>query len=80
MEFTKEQLIKIKEQGYAIDKEEYKVGVNCLAVPIKDKTGKVIAAISIAGPTSRFDSVKIEKNISKLINISKEISIYISTV
>jgi len=79
-EELKKQLIKIKEQGYAIDKEEYKVGVNCLAVPIKDKKGKAIAAISIAGPASRFDSVKIEKNISKLINISKEISIYISTV
>lgn len=70
----KKHLIKIKKQGYAIDKEEYKTGVNCVAVPIKDKKGKTIAAISLTGPSSRFTLEKIEKNKSNLMRISKEIS------
>jgi len=70
----KKQLIKAKEQGYAIDKEEYRIGVNCVAVPIKDKTGNTIAAISLTGPASRFTLEEIEKKRSYIIRISKEIS------
>lgn len=67
-------LIKVKERGYAIDKEEYRIGVNCVSVPIKDKKGNVISAISLTGPASRFTLEKIEKCLSNLIRIPKEIS------
>jgi DNA-binding IclR family transcriptional regulator len=73
----KKQLKKIREQGYAVDKEEYKAGVNCMAVPIKDKKGNAIAAISLTGPALRFTLEKIEKNSSNLMRISKEISKHI---
>ena len=70
----KKQLKKIREQGYTIDKEEYKIGVNCFAVPIINKEGRAIAAISITGPASRFTVDEMEKVKDRLINISKEIS------
>jgi len=47
-------LIKIREQGYAIDNEEYIPGVRCVAAPILNQTGHPIAAISISGPKDRL--------------------------
>jgi IclR family acetate operon transcriptional repressor len=39
----------IKERGFAIDDCENEDGIRCIAVPVRDHTGKVVAAISISG-------------------------------
>ena len=41
-------------QGYAMDDEEYEEGVRCIAAPVRDYTGNVVAAISISGPAMRM--------------------------
>jgi len=69
----KRQLKKIKKQDYAIDKGEYKIGINCLSVPIFYRN-QAIVAISITGPASRFTIDEMEKVKGKLMTISKEIS------
>ena len=74
VEELKKCLKKIKKQGYAIDEEEFKIGVNCLGVPIINNEGKAIAAISISGPVSRFNLFKMEKIKSILIALSQDIS------
>jgi len=74
LEELKKNLKKFKEQGYAVDIEEYKIGINCIAVPIFGRNGEAIAAISITGPASRFTIDKMEKAKDRLINISKKIS------
>jgi len=74
VEELKKCLKKIKKQGYAIDEEEFKIGVNCLGVPIINNEGKAIAAISISGPVPRFNLSKIKKVKSTLIALSQDIS------
>jgi len=74
VEELKKCLKKIKKQGYAIDKEEFKIGVNCIGVPIINNEGKAIAAISISGPVPRFNLSKIKKVKNTLIALSKDIS------
>jgi DNA-binding IclR family transcriptional regulator len=44
----------IRERGYAIDDEEREKGVRCLAAPIRNHHGDVVAAISVAGPIDRL--------------------------
>jgi len=44
----------IKTRGYALDESEYMDGVRCLAAPIRDHEGGVIASIGISAPSSRF--------------------------
>jgi IclR family acetate operon transcriptional repressor len=46
-----------REQGYAIDREEYLTGVCCLAAPILEDGGWVTTAITVTIPSSRFDTV-----------------------
>jgi DNA-binding IclR family transcriptional regulator len=60
-------LKKVKKQGYGEDLEESEEGLTCYAVPIKDISGKVIAGISMSGPT-----VRMEKNKERLLLSLKE--------
>ena len=41
-------------RGYAIEDEESEIGVRAAAAPVADHGGAVIAAVSVAGPTSRL--------------------------
>lgn len=44
----------VREQGLAYDREEIVPGLSCIAAPIRDDEGRVIAAISVSVPTYRF--------------------------
>src|SRR5213080_4774006 len=44
----------VHERGYAVDDQEREKGVRCLAAPVRNHTGDVVAAISIAGPIDRM--------------------------
>jgi IclR family transcriptional regulator, KDG regulon repressor len=48
------ELAVIRERGYGLDQEEREKGVTCIAAPIFNHTGDVVAAISVAGPTERM--------------------------
>jgi DNA-binding IclR family transcriptional regulator len=47
------ELRKIRERGYAIDNQEVVIGVYCVAVPILDRGGRPVGAISISGPAPK---------------------------
>ncbi len=49
-----EELGSIREKGYALDMEELEVGLICIAIPVFNKNKKIVAAISVSGPSSRF--------------------------
>lgn len=53
------QLPEIRERGYATDQEEAYRGVCCVAAPVFNWTGKVIAAISISGPSWAIEAAQI---------------------
>ena len=48
------ELERIRVQGYALDDEEHAVGLRCVAAPIFDENGLPIAAISLSGPKARL--------------------------
>lgn len=43
----------IRRQGYAFDNEEIEYGLKCIAAPVVDGRGKVVAAVSVSGPKER---------------------------
>lgn len=57
---SKEELLKhlvnVRQTGFAMDQEEIEVGLTCVAAPIKNHRGKVIAGISVSGPSNRMQA------------------------
>lgn len=58
------ELARIRERGYAESREETDVGAWGIAAPIRDPRGQVVAAIGIAGPTSRFAREEVERYVA----------------
>ena len=48
------ELERVREQGYATDDEEYLAGICCLAVPVHDVDGRVVAALAMHAPVPRL--------------------------
>ncbi len=48
-------LDEIRANGYAVDNMEHEFGVRCVAVPVFGANGQVMAAVSVSGPSPRFD-------------------------
>ena len=68
------ELGKVREQGFALDREENEKDVRCVATPIRNYQGEVIAAISISSPIFRLDK-NVQNSLKEaLIETSKKIS------
>lgn len=50
----KEKLAEIRRQGFAIDDIENEEGIRCVAAPVFDHSGDVVAGISVSGPKQRL--------------------------
>ena len=66
----KEELERIREEGFALDSEEMEEGVRCLAGPVFAPDGKILAAMSVSGPVGRLA----ENRLGELIPHIKRIS------
>ncbi|WNS77601.1 IclR family transcriptional regulator [Bacillus sp. DTU_2020_1000418_1_SI_GHA_SEK_038] len=69
-----QELIEVRKSGYALDLEENEYGITCMAVPIFDHLGKVIAAVSISGPTMRMTKDRLKALQPRIIHIGEQIS------
>jgi IclR family KDG regulon transcriptional repressor len=56
----------IKKQGYALDREEFELGLICLAVPIFNQNNEVVASLSASGPANRFEENKVSDYVATL--------------
>ena len=53
-EELKKELETVRQNGYAVDREETEIGICCVGAPIFGVDGRVVAAISVSGPSSRL--------------------------
>ncbi len=71
----KEHLKLVRSQGYVVDDEENEKGIRCVAAPIRNEIGTVIAATSISGPAIRITRKKIQESLrDEIINTTAKIS------
>lgn len=71
----RERLDGIQQQGYALDEEEHEEGIRCVAAPILDHHGDVVAAISVTAPVFRTDDETFNSFIILIKKAAKEISL-----
>ncbi|TDE15049.1 IclR family transcriptional regulator [Jiangella asiatica] len=50
-----EALAEVRERGYATELEELAFGRTCLAAPIRGRSGRIVAALSVSGPLSAMN-------------------------
>ncbi len=67
------ELNKIKKQRYALDMEELELGLICIAIPVFNQQGDVVAAISASGPSSRFKAEKVNDYLDILFRGSAQL-------
>jgi IclR family KDG regulon transcriptional repressor len=67
-------LEQIRASGYALDDEEHQEGVRCLAAPVYDYMGIMIATIGISGPTVRVTDRRIPELGRMVIDAARELS------
>src|SRR5258707_5314517 len=68
-----------KQQGYALDDEEATLGARCVGAPVLLEGGKVAAAISVAGPTTRIAREKIPIYARAVLAAARAISRHLCT-
>ncbi|MCX9192186.1 IclR family transcriptional regulator [Carbonactinospora thermoautotrophica] len=84
-----EELLRVRRVGYALDVEEYARNVCCVAAPIRDGAGRVLAAIgaSVSARRFRYEEnelraavLEVAATASKLLKALDPLSMFLSTV
>lgn len=51
----------VRQRGYAVDDIEFREGVRCIAAPIRDFDGQIVAAMGISAPSNRLTKAQLNK-------------------
>ena len=70
----KRALDEVRLAGYAIDDEESEEGMRCVAAPVRDISGKVIASVGLVGPTQRLTKKDLRSMASEVVATGEAVS------
>lgn len=68
-------LAQVRRVGYSLDNEEHRIGIRCVAAPVRDRHHAVIAAISVSGPRFRMSG----RRVREMAQMVKAAALRIST-
>lgn len=68
----KQEMDRIKKQGYAVDDEEFCDGLRCVASPVRGPGGNVIFSVSVSAPTMRMSDETFEKTKELVMNYTQK--------
>jgi DNA-binding IclR family transcriptional regulator len=71
----RQELVKIREQGFAVDDEEAVMGARCVSAPILDAERLPIAAISVSGPVTRVTPNQVSGLAGAITSAARAISV-----
>ncbi len=73
-ERLREEVGRIRQRGYSIDDQEVVMGVYCVAVPILDRSGRSVGAISVTGPSPKQPGPEVEPVVAMLREACEHVS------
>ena len=69
----------IRTNGYGIGDQDLDLGAAAVAAPIRDFSGQVVGAISVAGPLSRVESCLRTELRRQVVNAAEQVSLDLAT-
>ncbi|MCI5082751.1 MAG: IclR family transcriptional regulator [Saprospiraceae bacterium] len=69
----KNELSKIRNQHFALDREELELGLICVGVPVFNQSQQLVAALSASGPANRFKEEALPAYVKILQNGARQI-------
>ena len=73
-EALRQELAQVREQGFAINRGEWRETVGGLAAPIFDAAGRAVAAVGISGPTERMRPARTRQFTPDVLRAARRIS------
>lgn len=68
------ELEKVRSFGFAVDDEENSPGVRCVAAPVFDAEGKIVAALGTSDTIIRLDEAHLPKIVAQVKNAAAQVS------
>ncbi len=73
-QLLKRELRRTFNRGFAIDDEEFSVGLRCIAAPVFNHIGEVIASIGISGPINRIRTDNLQHYTDAVVLTASKVS------
>jgi DNA-binding IclR family transcriptional regulator len=70
----REELDRVREQGYAVAIDELEVGLTAVAAPIRNAHGDVVASMSVSGPSFRLPEERVAEVVRQVKGAALEVS------
>jgi DNA-binding IclR family transcriptional regulator len=67
-------LTEVRKNGYALDNEESEIGMRGLAAPVRDVSGRVIAAVGLSAPMQRMTKRELRSLVPQVVATANGIS------
>jgi DNA-binding IclR family transcriptional regulator len=68
------ELKQVRKEQVSFDREEFLMGVICMAVPVMGKSGDLLAALAIQAPEARMDAQSARRHLPALRNAAGELA------
>lgn len=68
------ELKQVRKEQVSFDREEFLMGVICMAVPVMGKNGELLAALAIQAPEARMDAQTARRHLPALRNAAGELA------
>ena len=70
----RDELERVREQGYAVAVDELEVGLTAVAAPIRNAHGDVVASMSVSGPSFRITPDRVDDVVRLVTEAAREVS------
>lgn len=74
-EALRQELTAIRRRGYATSSNERVEGASSVSAPVRDSTGRVVASLTISGPSFRFTPEKVLSFVDQVVQAARELSV-----
>jgi DNA-binding IclR family transcriptional regulator len=72
-------LAEVRRRGYALSEHERETWTRSVAAPVRDASGAVVAALSVAGPTQRLPRARLPALIARVVAGAERLSHQLAT-